>query len=212
VKITVKNLIPIALVTVLFCAPPSVASEITDRVKVNIDEAMRVLNDPSFMGPENTEKRRVRLRDIINEIFDFEEMSKRSLARHWRKRTEEEKEKFVKLFINFMEMSYIDKIVRYSDAEVLYPEEKRNKNRAVVKTKVITRQETDIPINYRLLLNKDGEWVAYDVVIEGVSLVSNYRTQFNQIIQNSSYEELIKKLEKRIEEWKQGKLKASEKE
>jgi phospholipid transport system substrate-binding protein len=197
VKITVKNLIPIALVTVLLYIPPSVASEITDRVKVNIDEAMRVLNDLSFMGPENTEKRK---------------MSKRSLARHWRKRTEEEKEKFIELFINFLEMSYIDKIERYSDAEVLYAEEKRDKNRAVVKTKVITRQETDIPINYRLLLRKDGEWVAYDVVIEGVSLVSNYRTQFNQIIQNSSYEELIKKLEKRVEEWKQGKLKASEKE
>jgi phospholipid transport system substrate-binding protein len=212
VKITVKNLIPIALVTVLLYIPPSVASEITDRVKVNIDEAMRVLNDLSFMGPENTEKRKARLRAIVNEIFDFEEMSKRSLARHWRKRTEEEKEKFIELFINFLEMSYIDKIERYSDAEVLYAEEKRDKNRAVVKTKVITRQETDIPINYRLLLRKDGEWVAYDVVIEGVSLVSNYRTQFNQIIQNSSYEELIKKLEKRVEEWKQGKLKASEKE
>lgn len=211
-KRTVKNLILLVLVAVLFCAPPSVASEITDRVKVNIDEAFKVLNDPSFMGPENTEKRRARLRAILNEVFDFEEMSKRSLARHWRKRTKEEKEEFVKLFINFLEMSYIGKIERFSDAEVLYTEEKRDKNRAVVKTKVITRQETDIPINYRLLLNKDGEWMAYDVVIEGVSLLSNYRTQFNQIIHSSSYEELIKKLEKKVNQWQEGKLKASEKE
>lgn len=205
-----KTLIPAVLLSVVLCAAPAPASEITDRVQLNIDEAMEVLNDPSFTGPENTEKRRARLRDIINNVFDFEEMSKRSLARHWRKRTEAEREEFVGLFINMLEMSYITKIETYSDARILYVGEKRNKKKAMVKTMVITRQDTETPINYRLLTNNEDEWVIYDVVIEGVSLVNNYRTQFSKIIQSSSYEELIKKLEKKVADWKEGKTTAED--
>jgi phospholipid transport system substrate-binding protein len=189
----------VILLPLLLYAQTVHASEVTDKVKANIDEALKVLKDQSLTEPEKTGERRARLRSIVNGWFDFEEMSKRSLARHWRKMTGVEKEEFVTLFGNFLEGSYIDKIEANSDAEVLYVGEIRNKNKAVVKTKVITKQDTEIPIHYRLL-NKKEDWVVYDVVIEGVSLVSNYRTQFNKIIQSSSYEGLVKRLKSRTEQ------------
>jgi phospholipid transport system substrate-binding protein len=194
-----KLVILVIVFPVLLYASPIHASEITDKVKATVDEAMKVLRDESLKGPEKAEERASRIRIIVTERLDFEEMSKRSLARHWKKRTEVEKEAFVTLFSDFLERSYMDKIEEYSDAEVLYVDETVKKNRAVVKTKLITKQATEIPIHYRVF-KKNGDWMVYDIVIEGVSLVSNYRTQFSKIIQESSYEELIKILKKKMEE------------
>ena len=138
-----------------------------------------------------------RLELFLDKLFNFEEIAKRALARHWRKRTDKEKKEFTALFSNFLEGSYIGKIEAYTDEEVVYVGEKVDKGRAVVKTKVISKG-IETPIHYRLLKGKGSEWMVYDVVIEGVSFVRNYRTQFNEVIKKSSYEELVKRLRSKV--------------
>ncbi len=179
----------------------SEATEMTARVKSAIERAFVVLNDPALRGSERTKDRRARLRAAIEGAIDFEEMTRRSLGIHWRKRTPEERREFVALFSRLLEDSYIDKIEANYDAKVYFRGEKLNKKgtRGLVKTVVVTRKGTEVPMVYRMMKKKDKGWVAYDIVIEGVSLVSNYRTQFNQIIQKSSYEDLVKGLRKKLE-------------
>ncbi|MFQ5901470.1 MAG: ABC transporter substrate-binding protein [Thermodesulfobacteriota bacterium] len=135
---------------------------------------------------------------IIVESTTPEEMAKRSLARHWKKRSDIEKKEFVAIFTDLIEGSYIEKIEAYTDEEILYTGEKIDGRRAVVKTRIISKG-TEIPIYYRLLESKDGNWMVYDIVIEGVSLIGNYRTQFSKIIRGSSYEELVKKIKAKLE-------------
>ena len=114
----------------------------------------------------------------MKERFTFAEMAKRSLGKHWREMNGEEREEFTAIFARLIENSYIGKIEGYTEEKVLYEKELLRKRTAVVKTKIITNQGTDIPLDYRLINRKGGEWMVYDVVIEGVSLVRNYRTQF----------------------------------
>jgi len=183
--------------TLSLSPPPIHASEVTDGVKSMVDEVIRVLRDETLKGPQKIEERRARIRGVAKRGFDFEEMAKRSLGEHWKKREEVEKKEFVNLFSRFVEMSYIDKIEAYNNEEIIYIGEVVEGKRAIVKSKVITTQGKEIHISYRLL-KKEG-WVVYDVQIEGVSLVGNYRTQFNEIIQKHSYEELIKRLRSKVE-------------
>lgn len=175
---------------------PIHASEVTDSVKSMVDDVIRVLRDETLKGQEKTEERRAKIRGIVKRGFDFEEMAKRSLGEHWKGRKEVEKREFVDLFSRFVELSYIDRIEAYNNEKIIYIGEVVEGKRAIVRSKVITTQGKEIPISYRLL-KRDG-WVVYDVVIEGVSLVSNYRSQFNEIIQNSSYEGLIKRLKSKL--------------
>ena len=184
----------------LFCLPlfsllPSSVSagEPTDQVKQSVDAVLDVLRNKELKKPENTDQRRTKIRTIVNQRFDFEEMAKRSLAQHWKKRSPEEQKEFVALYSDLLENTYIRKIERYENEKVVYGEEKVEGTYAVVKTNIITTKQVEIPIEYRLLKEGD-QWKAYDVVIEGVSLVNNYRTQFSSIIRSSSYEELVKRL------------------
>jgi len=173
---------------------------LTSRVKSAIDSALVILNDPALMGKSHITERRAKVRALIDDAIDFEEMTKRSLGIHWRERTDKEKTEFVALFSTLLEDTYMDRIEANYDAKVLYRGEKLNKKgtRGVVKTIVVTRKDTEVPIDYRMMKKERG-WVAYDIVIEGVSLVSNYRTQFNQIIHKSSYKGLVKGLQKKLE-------------
>jgi phospholipid transport system substrate-binding protein len=121
-------------------------------------------------------------------------MAKRSLATHWRDRTQKEREEFVNLFADLLEQSYHKKLESYTDQEIIYAKEQIEDKFGLVATKIVSQKENlDIPIDYKLM-RQDGQWRVYDVVIEGVSLVSNYRGQFNRIIQTSSYAELIRKM------------------
>ncbi len=171
----------------------------TQQVKQTVDKVLDILRDKELKRPEKTKERRVLLRRTISEIFDFEEMAKRSLALHWRKRTPEERKEFVALYTDLLERSYIKKIESYTDEKILYTGEKINGEYAEVDTKIITKRNVEIPIEYRLL-KKNSKWEVYDVVIEGVSLVNNYRTQFNKIIRTDSYEELVKRMKNKQEE------------
>ena len=139
------------------------------------------------------------IRTIANEIFDFSEISQRSLARHWPARTPAERQEFVQLFGDLLEHSYITKIEIYSGEKIQYTGEVPDGDQAVVKTRIVTKQGVEIPVDYRMFLRAD-RWRAYDVNIEGVSLVGNYRTQFNTVIQRAGYGDLVAKLKAKQDE------------
>lgn len=183
---------------------PVHAGEPTEQVRQTVEKVREIFKDENLKKPENRDKRKELLSEVVGNRFDYEEMSKRSLALNWKKRTPEERKEFVSLFSDLLDTTYLKKIERYQnediekheDDKVLYQSERIEGRYASVKTTIVTYKGTEIPVEYRLL-NKDGEWKAYDVVIEGVSIVSNYRSQFNKIIRSESYEELVKKLRKK---------------
>ncbi len=131
--------------------------------------------------------------------FDVAEMSKRTLGRHWSARTDAEREEVARLFGELLERSYLGKLETYSGEHVAYAGEAVDGDHAVVRTRVSTRNGTEVPIDYRML-RRGERWMVYDVVIEGVSLVANYRSQFDRIIRSASYAEFVKRLRARIDE------------
>ena len=158
---------------------------------------LKLLDDPTLK--DKPKDKRVAVRKIAEDIFDFGETAKRSLGRHWAARTPAERDEFVKLFGDLLERSYISKIELYGGEKIQYVSDKVEGDLAAVQSKLVTKTGTDVPIEYRML-KKGDRWLVYDVIIEGVSLVSNYRTQFNKIIQTSSFAELVKKMKSRNEE------------
>ena len=173
------------------------ASPVQDQLKSTIDNILGILRDPSLKGEEQAEKRRASLCKVINERFSFAKMSQLSLARHWKKRNDEEKKIFIELFGQLLEETYISKIEAYTDEKVVYVKEYVKKKKAQVNTKIVT-DTVEIPIDYRLYQTNNGSWLVYDLVIEGVSLVGNYRSQFDQILQKDTYEKLVEELKKKI--------------
>jgi phospholipid transport system substrate-binding protein len=179
---------------------PAAAGAPLDQLKMQVDRVLKVLDDPELRKEGKVKDRRVAVRKIANDIFDFNETARRSLGRHWQARTPAEQAEFVELFSDLLERSYLSKIELYGGEKIQYLSDAIDSgDQAKVLTKIVTRQSTEIPIEYRL--HKKGDrWLVYDVIIEGVSLVSNYRTQFNKIIQTSSYQELVKKMKNKQEE------------
>lgn len=164
-----------------------------EQIKITVDKVIHILKDPKYKGESKIKQRRSALRTEISKVFDFEEMSKRTLGIYWKDRTPQERKEFVELFKDLLERSYSGKIESYTDEEVVYSDETIEDRYAEVKTKIITKDRKEIPIDYRLYF--DGkDWKVYDVVIEGVSLISNYRSQFNKIIRTHSYQELVKRM------------------
>ena len=171
----------------------------TDQLRGATDRVLKVLQNPELKEATKGDERRQQIRAIADEIFDWQETGKRALARHWQGRSPKEQQEFSALFASLVERSYIGKIEQFSGERVVYAGESVEGDQATVRTKLVTKSNTEIPIEYRM--QKEGDrWRAYDVVIEGVSLVSNYRTQFNRIIQQSGYGELVNKLRAKQEE------------
>jgi phospholipid transport system substrate-binding protein len=189
------------LITVLLAVPVVVRASVTDEVKMTVDEVVRIVSDKELKAPQNDAKRRKALKVAIGRIFDFEEMAKRSLAAHWNGRSPAERKEFVQLFTTLLEKSYSGKIESYNQEKIVYLKESGDKEYAEVRSKVVTPKRDEYTLDYRLL-NKGGKWLVYDVVIEGVSLVSNYRSQFNKIITGQGYGELVRKLRTKSEEIK----------
>jgi phospholipid transport system substrate-binding protein len=173
----------------------AVAGEPLDRVRQTVDEVLRILDDDALRAPERTQERRSKLRQTVLQRFGFEEMAQRSLGPHWRPLKPEQRREFVALFSDLLERSYVSKIEGYGKGnKVLYTKETVDKDSyAMVQTQIVNSHNENYDVEYRLL-QRDGSWQVYDVVIEGVSLVNNYRTQFNKIILQESYEALVKKL------------------
>jgi len=172
------------------------AGPATDQVKASVDRVLKLVQDPELKKPQNAEKRRTQIREVARGLFDFEEMGKRALARHWAARTPEQRKRFTELFADLLENSYVSKIESYGGEKILYLPEQADADTVTVRSKIVTQRGTEIPLDYRLQ-KKGDRWDAYDVAIEGVSLVANYRSQFNKIITQSSYEELVKKMEQK---------------
>ncbi|MDD2733749.1 MAG: ABC transporter substrate-binding protein [Desulfuromonadaceae bacterium] len=183
----------IFMVSVAYATP-------TDEVKKTVDEVVRIVADKEMK--KNDAKRRQALKKSISTIFDYSEMAKRSLGKHWNARSTAEKKQFSELFATLLENSYASKIESYNDEKIVYIKEYMDDaEHAVVKSKVVTANRDEFTLDYHMFKN-GGNWMVYDVVIEGVSLVSNYRSQFNKIITANGYDRLVKKLQSKNEELK----------
>lgn len=168
----------------------------TGRVKDATDKVIAILKDKTY----DREVRWQKIAAVIREGFDFRSMSQSVLATHWKRATEDEQQRFTEFFSQYIEETYRSKIEAYTDQEIIYKNETIHGDRAVVET-VIMAGATGIPVNYKLR-NNDGEWFAYDVVIEGVSLVSNYRSTFAAIVKNEGMDGLMEDIQRRIKKYK----------
>lgn len=185
------------LAAALVGPPTAFAGAPTDQLRTQVDKVLKILDDPALK--DRPKDRRTAVRQVANDIFDFGETAKRALGRHWSQRTPTEQQEFVQLFADLLERSYISKIELYGGEKIQYVGDKIEGGLATVTSKLLTKSGSEVPIEYRML-KKGDKWLVYDVVIEGVSLVSNYRTQFNRIIQTSSFEDLVKKMKTKQEE------------
>jgi len=178
---------------------PLFAGAPTDQIRASVDKIVAILNNPRFKSEARSKERRDQLKQAISSRFDFAEMARRSLGSQWRRLTPKEQEEFVRLFTDLLERAYIDRIEAYSDEKFAYIRENLDKGYAEVMSRIVTNKGEEFSLNYKVHL-VGSEWKVYDVVVENISLVNNYRSQFNRIITNSSYEELIRKMkEKQIE-------------
>jgi len=165
-------------------------------MRTTVDKVVAVLKNPGLKSAARKVDRRDQLRQVIYPRFDFAEMAKRSLGSHWRSRTPEEQQEFEELFTDLLANSYVDQIESFNDEKILYLREIMDNNHAEVSTKIISSKGEEFSVNYKLHL-ANGSWKVYDVVIENISLVNNYRSQFNRIITNSSYDELLRKMKEK---------------
>lgn len=178
----------------------AVAGLPTDSMKVTIDEVLRIVQDKELKQPAKAEERRAQLEKVVADRFDYQEMSRRALGAPWNTLSDQEKQEFVTLFRTLLTNSYAEKVETYSGEGVQYLNERTEKEYAEVRTKILSGK-TEIPLDYRLV-NRGAEWRVYDVVVDGVSLVSNYRGQFTKIIRASSYSELVEQLRKKSDKLK----------
>ena len=185
---THKRWLPLVGVIYLFIALPLSAGVPSDQTRATIEKVLSILKDPAAKS-----ERRDRLRQVIYPSFDFAEMAKRSLGPHWQRRNPAEQQEFVKLFTDLVESSYVDAIESYNGEKVVVANEKQDKEFAEVNTKIVTKKGEEFAIDYKLH-QTSGSWKIYDAVIENVSLVNNYRSQFNRVIAKSSYEDLLSKM------------------
>lgn len=185
------NRIILIVILMLISVSQSWAAPLDD-VKKTVDEIVRIVADKEMKT--NDHRRRQALKKTIGTIFDYKEMSKRSLGKYWNQRTPEEKKQFADLFASLLENSYAGKIESYNNEKIVYVKELLDGDHAEIRSKVVTAKRDEFTLDYRMT-RQDGKWMVYDVVIEGISLVSNYRSQFSRVITANGYGELIKKLE-----------------
>ncbi len=173
-----------------------------DVLKVNVDQVIGFLKNSQHEGAAQDDPQREKIWEIIQKVFDFKEMAKRAAARDWRNFTQQQREKFSNAFAEFLGNTYLDKVQKgYQDEEVIYlTQEMITDSKGRVKTKIL-RENVEIPVVYSMQ-KQNGTWRIYDVNIEGVSLVKNYRAQFSKILSKKSPDQLIEMLEKKIEKQK----------
>lgn len=186
-SIDMKHRVVVAAVVVVVAAVARLAAagEPTDALKTRVDRVLQLLDEPG--------DRRADIRKLADEVFDWEEMSRRALGPHWKARTPEERREFAALFADLLERSYLGRVESGRGGKVLYTGESVTGDEATVRTRIVTSQRTEVPLDYRMH-RRNGRWQVYDVNIEGISLVNNYRSQFNSVIQSSSYAALVERL------------------
>jgi phospholipid transport system substrate-binding protein len=195
----VHGLVVVLTVAMLAAFDPASAGPPTEQLRAQMDRVIKVLEDPELRREGREVERRAAIRRLANEIFDFSETTRRSLGQHWQARTPAEREQFVRLYADLLERSYIGKIELYSGERILFVGDTIERDQATVRTRLQTKAGTEIPVDYRM--HRVGDrWLSYDVAIEGVSMVANYRAQFNKIIQASGYAALVSKLTEKQEQ------------
>lgn len=190
----------LTLIMVGLSIVPGHAGPPTEAMKTTIDEVLRIVRDQDLRHKDKTDERRQLLEKVVEARFDYTEMSRRALGAPWNQLTDQQKEEFVDLFRTLLTNSYADKIETYSGEGVQYINERTEKEYAEVRTKVLSGK-TEIPLDYRLI-NKAENWRVYDVVVDNISLVNNYRGQFTKILRASSYSDLVDQLRKKSDKLK----------
>jgi phospholipid transport system substrate-binding protein len=172
-----------------------------DMIRATVERARAVLEDPAHQGKDYRQQRLEKLKEVVLPQFDSQEIAKRTLGIHWRDRTDEERKEFIRLFTDLVEKTYSDNLDRYSrNVQFFYDQERVEENFAEVDTRILDPSQSKIfSLSYRLH-KVDGKWLIYDVVIENVSLVRNYRNQFNRILAKSSYDDLLKSIQKKLDQ------------
>ena len=192
-----KQIVGLSIVAILLLSISVYAGVPLDTVQANVNKVFEVLRDPKLKAAAAKEIKKEKLRSIYKGMFDEVELAKRTLARNWNKLDDAQRQEFVQLFHQVLEKAYIDRILSYTNEKaVFYKENTISKNQVEVQTKIITSSK-EIPITYRAIL-VNGTWKVYDVVIENVSLVMNYRTQFNEILAKNTPEQLLEILRKKV--------------
>lgn len=192
-----KALTAIGLGILLLTQPVLVAAGAPgDQVRQSVDKLLVILKDPQLKGEGNKNERREKLKAVIYQRFDFTEMAKRSLGSEWRRRSPGEQKEFVKLFTGLLEQAYLGQIESYSGEKVHYLKDQEDGNYAEVDTKIVDNKGQEFSVNYRLH-NANGDWKVYDVIVEDISLVNNYRAQFSRVLATSSYEDLVNTIKKK---------------
>jgi phospholipid transport system substrate-binding protein len=181
----------VASVVTVPTTPRDVIQSAVTRVVAVLDGVEPDRADRAERGVPGTERARAEIRRIANDLFDFDEMAKRTLSRHWAGRTRTEQMEFVALFTDLLERSYVGKIETYAGEKIVYVGETVDGEFAIVRSKIVSpRRRQDTALNYRMAF-RDGRWRVYDVLIDGVSFVSTYRSEFNRVITGSSYRALV---------------------
>jgi len=168
-----------------------------ETVKGHVDKVLEVLRDPSLKAESAKKVKKDKIRAISEKMFDFTELSKRTLASNWSKLSPEQQKEFIELYTSLLEDAYANKIMAYTDEKIAFSKEVALTEKTVEVRSTVLRKNGDVPIYYRVIM-KDGSWRVYDVVIEGVSLINNYRSQFREILANNPPESLLETLRKKV--------------
>lgn len=195
-----KKALPALLIFMLLLAPLQAEAGLPlNTVEGHVKNVLDVLRDPALQGEANKEAKQKKIESIADQMFDYVALSRLTLGRSWKQFSKEQQKEFVSLYRTILEKAYMDKILSYTDEKVIFDKEfMLSEKKAEVQTKIITKS-AEIPISYRVYL-KDGEWRVYDVIIEGISLIKNYRTQFREILANNPPEEVLKILREKTSE------------
>ncbi|MEE8574555.1 MAG: ABC transporter substrate-binding protein [Thermodesulfobacteriota bacterium] len=193
----------LSILTILgFLLSPSIvqATEATTQLKATIFSVLSIIKDPMLKGEKKAPERRKKVKRAIKLRFSYEEMAKRSLGKHWRKRSDAEKKEFTELFTEIIETAYINKLESLGDDTVVFNSETVKKNSAKVNTRIVTQMGTELPVSYKLVKKDSTDWKVYDIVVSGISMVNNYRNKFGKQLMRNSFEELIAKLKEENKE------------
>jgi phospholipid transport system substrate-binding protein len=192
-----KYLISMILTVCLICPVPALAGVPLETVKGYADKVLDVLRDPALKAEAAKKTKKDKLRAISEKMFDFTELSRRTLANNWKKLSPEQQKEFISLYTSLLEDAYANKILAFSDEKITFTREVPLSEKTVEVQSMVLRSSAEIPIYYRVIL-QDGAWRVYDVVVEGVSLSSNYRSQFREILANKPPESLLETLRKKV--------------
>lgn len=203
-KPLLRYLLPaaLALTGAIDCgsALPAFGAGPQERVQITMNAVSAIMDAPTLKGADKDQERKERVRQIIFEAFDFREMARESLGAHWGKLTRQQHDEFTDLFGNLFERSYNRLVLRFlGERSTVYGTASIQQDRAAVPTTLVSKRDAKLPVDYQLVRHGEG-WAIYDVVIDGVSLASNYRAQFSQILRNSSYEALVQRIKSKLEE------------